>query len=242
MSPNQPEGGRGEQAPTPDLRAVGINTFPVPAFFCSADESFIWAFAVNTWERQEHLNPVHHNVILDTDQDGSADYVVFNADLGGPNSLSDGRQVAWVQNLGTGGFSAFFFAEHSMNTGNTVLYICGEQIGMNAADLLTTTVDMTVVAQDWYYGGPGDAIEGLTVTPLGEQYVGFTEDIAGKSNGTLAVVDYGPFPGNSPELGVMLLTNGDRGGGFRGGATEATEALLFSVARPPKLVGPPANQ
>ena len=59
-----------------------------------------------------------------------------------------------------------------MNTGNTVLLICGEQIGMNAANMLATKVDMDVVAQDWYYGGPGDLVEGLTVTPLGEQFYG----------------------------------------------------------------------
>jgi len=56
--------------------------------------------------------------------------------------------------------SAFFFAEHSTNTGNTVLLICGEQIGMNAANLLATNVNMAVVAQDFYFGGPGDVVEG----------------------------------------------------------------------------------
>ena len=35
ISPDQPEGGLGEQSPTPDIRAVGINTFPVPAGYCS---------------------------------------------------------------------------------------------------------------------------------------------------------------------------------------------------------------
>jgi len=67
-------------------------------------------------------------------------------------------------NLNTGNASAFFFAEHSTNTGNTVLLICGEQIGMNAANLLVDSVDMDVVAQDFYFGGPGDLVEGLTVT------------------------------------------------------------------------------
>jgi minor extracellular serine protease Vpr len=41
VSPNLPEGALGQQSPTPDLRAVGVNTFPVPAGFCSAEESFI---------------------------------------------------------------------------------------------------------------------------------------------------------------------------------------------------------
>lgn len=235
-SPDLPEGARGEQSPTPDIRAVGINTFPVPAFFCSAEESFIWAFAVNTWERQSHLVPVKHFVYLDTDQDGEDDYVVFNNDqsvfsTGSFGTISDGRQLTLVQNLNTGSVSAFFYTEHSTNTGNTVLLICGEQVGLTGTDMLATNVDMSVEAFDFYYGGPGDFIDGLTVTPLGEHFYAVPNDVLGNTYDPvgLAVFDYGPWPGNSPELGVMLVTNGDRGGGARGGATQDTEALLFTV-------------
>ena len=229
-SPNQPEGPKGGQAPTPDLRAVGVNTFQVPAGFCSAEPSFIWAFAINTWERQEHLLPVSHQVILDTDQDGTDDYVVLNRDLSFDN-VTDGRQVTWALDLATGAASAFFFAEHATNTGNTVLLICGEQVGLTGTDLLATNVDMDVFAQDFYYGGPGDLIEGLTVTPLGEQFFALPNDVPGNSSDPagLQVYDFGPFPGNTPELGILLFTNGDRGAGARGGATQETEALLFTT-------------
>ena len=233
VSPNIPEGGAGGQSPTPDIRAVGINTFPVPAGFCSGQASFLWAFAINTWERQEHLVPVSHQISLDTNQDGIDDYVVLNRDVSF-SSLSDGRQLSWVVNLNTGSAGAFFFAEHSTNTGNTVLFICGEQIGLSGPDILATNVDVTsVFAQDFYYGGPGDEVvfpNTLTVTPLGEQYFALSNDVPGKTYDAagLSIYDFGPFPGNTPELGVMLLTNGDRGAGARGGATKATEALLFT--------------
>jgi hypothetical protein len=208
---------------------VGINTFPVDAGTCSASPSFIWAFAVNTWEPQQHLLPVSHQVILDTNQDGTDDYVVLNRDASGLGTITDGRQLTYVVDLATGTASAFFFAEHSMNTGNTVLYICGEQIGMDAGDLLATNVDMDVVAQDFYYGGPGDTVEGLTVTPLGERWYGVPSDVPANTNDVagLSVYDFGLWPGNTPEKGLMLVTNGDRGTGARGGATHDTEALLF---------------
>jgi hypothetical protein len=226
-SPQLVPGGRGQQSPTPDIRAVGINTFPVPAGFCSANPSFLWAFAVNTWQRQQHLLPVSHQVYLDTNRDGIDDYVVLNRDASGLGTITDGRQLAWALNLETGAASAFFFAEHSTNTGNTVLYICGEQIGMSGTDLLATNVNMVVLAQDFYFGGPSDLVEGLTVTPLGERFYGEPTDVPGKGNGSLSVYDFGAFPGNSPEVGLMLITNGDRGAGNRGGATKDTEALLF---------------
>ena len=97
----------------------------------------------------------------------------------------------------------------------------------NAADLLTTQVDMEVYTDDFYFGGPGDEITGLTVTPLGERYLGIPEDLPGKTNGAVDVIDFGAFPGNTDELGIMLFTNGDRGSGNRGGATQDSEALLI---------------
>jgi subtilisin family serine protease len=226
-SPDIPTGPVGGQAPTPDIRAVAVNTFPVPAGFCSASASFLWVFAVNTWERQEHLLPVSNQVFLDTDQDGTDDFAVINRDVT-LNSVTDGRQLTWAVDLETGAAEAFFFAEHSMNTGNTVLVICGEQIGMDATDFFAN-VDASVVAQDFYYGGPGDLVEGLTIAPLGERFFGVPTDVPGNTNDAdaLEVTDFGPLPGNTPELGLMLVTNGDRGAGNRGGATKDTEALLL---------------
>lgn len=237
-SPEMPEGDAGEGEPTPDLRAVGVNTFPVAEGFCSAQPSFVWAFAINTWEPQQHLLPVSHLIYLqanlDDDEELEIDALVLNRDAAaGPpgfNQIGDGRQLTFALDFVSGSASAFFFAEHATDTGNTVLYICGEQIGMSGPDLLTTSVEMTVEAQDFYYGGPGDMIEGMTITPLGERYFGIPEDIAGNSTGSMTVVDFGAFPGNSPEYGVMLVTNGDRGAGAHGGATTDTEALLFTAS------------
>ncbi len=228
-SPAMPEGPRGGQSPTPDIAAVGVNTIPVPAGFCSGSPSFIWTFAVATHEEQSHLVPVSHEVYLDTDQDGVDDYLVLNRDLSGLTSLGDGRQVTWALDLVSGSASAFFFAEHSTNTSNTVLLICGEQVGLDASNFFQN-VDMDVVARDVYFGGPNDAITGLTVAPLGEQYLGLPNDVPGYTNDPagLTVIDFGPLPGNTPEEGVLLFTNGDRGGGARGGATDATQYLVFT--------------
>ncbi len=236
-SPDIPAGPAGGQSPTPDLAAVGINTFPVDAGVCLDDPSFIWAFSINSHERQQHLMPVSYWVWLDTNMDGEADWAVLNRDVT-LNNLTDGRQLAWTVDLGTGEADAFFFAEHSTNTGNTVLYICAEQIGMTEADMLATNVGIAWEATDFYYGGPGDVIGDpldlgdFVVTPLGEGYFGVPTDVPANTNDAAAldVTDFGPFPGNTPELGLMLVTNGDRGAGARGGATEATELIQLPVA------------
>jgi hypothetical protein len=208
---------------------VAITPFPLPPGFCSDNASFIWAFAVNTWERQTHLLPVVHVVSLDTNQDGTWDYEVYNLDLAGNGH--DGRQETWAANLATGDAEAFFFTEHATNTANTVLLICGEQVGLTGTDMLRTNVDMRVDTLDWYFAGPGDSVEGLTVTPLGERYFGVPRDIPGLGTGVMDAYDFGTFPGNSEEKGILLLTNGARSGNT-GGATKNTEALQFLVPAP----------
>ncbi|WP_374688383.1 S8 family serine peptidase [Promineifilum sp.] len=228
-SPNLPEGPAGGQAPRPDVRAFGVNTFPVPAGFCSANESFVWEFAINTWERQAHLLPVSHIVWVDVDQNGVDDYAILNRDFSSLNTITDGRQLTWVLKLSTGTANAFFYAEHATNTANTVLRVCAEQLGMTAADYGVNQVAAQLEAQDFYFGGPSDLLPYLNITPGGEQFIGLVNDLPARSNGTMQVINLGVVnPGDAPQLGVMLQTNSDRGAGARGGATQATEMLLFT--------------
>jgi len=216
----------------PDLKSVGVQTFPVDAGFCSAEASFLWAFAVNTWERQESLVPVVHNVYLDTNQDGIYDYVVFNFDLSFSGALSDGRNVTWSVDLATGDATAFFFTEHNFNSGNTVLTICGEQIGQNAANFFQPmTVD--ALAIEWYFQGVvSDAITGMEIAPLGERYLGFPEDIAPFGSGVIDVLDFGPVGTNPSESGLLVIATSASGA--------KTEAFTLRI-RPdrPKRSGDP---
>ena len=110
-----------------------------------------------------------------------------------------------------------------------VLYVCAEQIGMTREDLLKTNVDVSVFANDNYFNGPGDSVNGLTITPGGERYFATSEDLGPNEIGSITVSDRGAFDGNSDELGLMLFTNGDRGPGKRGGATQDTELKLLLV-------------
>lgn len=227
-SPNLPASVRGSNAPVIDLRAVGVQTFPVPAGFCSPDESFVYQFAINTWERTTHA--LAHNefwVSLDTDGDGGVDYIVLNADLSGPGGLSDGRSMTWSYDVTENTLDAWFFTSHISNSAATVLTVCGEQIGMNAADFFSP-MTMDVVAWDWYFTGlPTDSIEDLTVAPLGERYLGIlgADGVAGGEIGpfttqTLTAVDYGAAGTNPTETGLLL---------FLGAASREREAILLPV-------------
>ena len=228
VSPDLPEGAQGAQAPVVDLRYVGVTTIPVPAGFCSADESYLMRFAINTWEPQAHSNvPGIFELDLDTNQDGVFDYAILNWDLGYPG-IGDGRNVTWVFDLATGDGSAFFFTEHTFNSKNTVLTICGEQIGQNAANFFQPMTVDALAVDIYFQGAVTDAILGMEISPLGERYLGFPDTLDPYSSGSIEVYDFGKVGTNPSESGLLLLTTSDSGA--------KKEAITLRI-RPPGLKG-----
>ena len=197
-----------------DLRYVGVQTYPVPAGFCSDEPSFLMGLAANTWDRYSHANNIWIEFDLDTNGDGEFDYAVFNFDASGAftSAPSDGRSLAWVANLATGEADAFFYTQHETNSGNFVLFFCGEQIGMNAEDFFVTSMNVDAVAYDWYYSGNVDLISGMNVVPLGERYftvfgngdAGFTTLPPRSGARNFTVIDFGDQL-NETETGVLWL-------------------------------------
>lgn len=210
-SPNLPSPMPGANEGEVDLRYVGVQTYPVPAGFCSDVDSFVMSFAVNTWERQTHAISTSFIFYLDMDKDGLDDYAVLNRDVSF-NNVTDGRNLTWVLNLVTGDADAFFFTTHETNSGNTVLTFCGDQIGLNASDFLSTSFDVDVEGEDFYYGGPSDFILDMNVVPLGERY--FTVFANGDAAYTVLPPKSGPLgffvfdfggPLNETETGLLWL-------------------------------------
>ena len=229
-SPNLPEGEAGDQAPIIDLRYVGVATFPVPAGFCSADDSFVMQFAVNTWERQTHANaPATFEFDLDTNHDGAPDYAVFNQDLG------DGRNATFALDLATGTATVFFLTGHSTNSANTVLTICGEQIGMNAENFFDPITADVLAVDNYFQAVVTDFIAGVQFSALGERFLGTVDTIAPQSVGTLEVIDFGRAGTNPSETGLLLFMTGERDDGISG-APEGREAMTVRI-RPVKQSG-----
>jgi len=219
-----PEGGMGDQYQQVDLKDVGVMTYPVPAGYCSADPSFVYAIGITTYDRQALAvpNPIF-DVLLDTNQDGEWDYDVFNFDLSLSGSINDGRSVVWVQDLATNAVSAYFFLGHPTNSANYYLLLCGEQIGMNA-DNFFQPMDVMVMASDWYYSGDvTDYTDIFEVSPLGERYLAIGDYVAPGTTETWTVYDFGPDGTNPTAMGVMLLL---------GDAPEDNENMVLPVAAP----------
>lgn len=225
---DQPQGGPGENNPTPDFRYVGYATYPVPAGFCSDDPSFVMSFVTNTFEQQTHANyPFSFVVDIDADQDSVPDYQVFTSELGG--FAADGRNVTTVYDYATETSSIFFYTDHQIKSGNTVMSICGEQIGMNAANFFDP-MDIDVYAYDNYFTNLyTDAIEDITISPLGEQYLGLFEKggigattLAPQQSDKLRIIDLGKTTNNT-ESGLLLL--------YRDGAQQGVAVAVLYVGK-----------
>lgn len=161
-SPNLPHGRRGLQHPMPDLRHVGYATTPGG---CGEDGD-LFAFAVNTWERQTHANaPAILSAFLDVDGDGQDDFQVLTQELAraqGGAPWSDGRNAAWIQDVLSGSLTSLFFTDHDTNSANTVMNVCSRQLGASAGAL--GKVRLRFVAYDGYFtGNETDRTEPVTV-------------------------------------------------------------------------------
>lgn len=189
--PQQPVGGPGEENPTPDLRHVGYASYPNG---CGADGD-LFAFAVNTWERQTHANaPALFSVFVDIDGDGVDDAEVFTAELGllQGAAFSDGRNLTWVDNFAEPGANAFFFTDHETNSANTVMYACSSQFGAAAGEL--GEVNVRFEAYDLYFTGTvTDATDTSTIDLQADRPVfadsGDNVTVLGRGRPTSVVAD-----------------------------------------------------
>jgi hypothetical protein len=225
-------GDHGEGKPTPDIRAVGVSTDAVPAGFCAADESFLWNFAFNMYERKASPVGTIHEVDLDIDNDGSFEYAIINQDLSGIFTVTDGRQVSSIVDLATGDSILEFFVEHATNSRNVVLTVCGSDLGLTLADR-GRKIGAVFSAYTWYFDDPANpvvppsVVDHVVITPFGEQLTAPRTVLPGQTSGTLTVSLHPRYPGTTTQPGVLLINNSDFFATNHGGATWDTEALIL---------------
>ncbi|ACL25431.1 S8 family serine peptidase [Chloroflexus aggregans] len=191
--------GAGMQMPPMDLRYVGVRAFDGTGV-CPANSPII-QFAVTTHQRITHSNyPVEIDLLFDTNRDGTPDYVGYTAEVG--SFASDGRNAFFVGPVG-GPYSAFFFTSHATNSTNTVVTLCGSQIGVTA---LGQQINVDAYTYDNYFTGfELSKIEGMS-TVLGAPR--FDIDIGSgvvPANGSLTTTVYRfNAPSDVTDSGILL--------------------------------------
>ncbi|MGQ9613966.1 S8 family serine peptidase [Chloroflexus sp.] len=211
--------GAGMQMPPIDLKYVGVRAFDGTGF-CPADSPVI-QFAVTTHQQITHSNyPVEIDLLFDTNRDGTPDYVGFTAELSLPSGAfaADGRNAFFVGPL-SGPYSAFFFTDHATNSANTVLTMCGSQIGVAG---LGQQINVDAYTYDNYFTSfELSKIEGMS-TVLGAPR--FDIDVGSgvvPANGSLTTTIYRfNAPADVTDSGILLQYS------FAPGGREASAIIV----------------
>ncbi len=144
-----------------DLRSVG-------ARLVTAGGQPAVQFGISTFGIRAHPNyPAEFDIFIDTNRDGTDDFVVFNRENGA--FASTGQNVVAAGPLPNGPFAIRFFTDADLDSGNVILTARLSDIGL----IPSTQFNFSVLAGDNYFTGAiTDAIVGMTYTLATPRFVG----------------------------------------------------------------------
>lgn len=159
----------GDGFATIDVRSVGVRYLP-PAL-CGAH---CLEFAISNYARQSHPNyPAGFEIYIDTNNDGTDDYVVYNQESG--TFGSSGQNRVYVASLAGGAGSSVFFTDADLNSGNLIFTVLLNNEGLPGLPSLgaatSATLGISLYAYDNYFTGTyTDAVAGMKFTPAAPKY------------------------------------------------------------------------
>jgi subtilisin family serine protease len=188
-----------------DLRATGVRD--------DADEGLI-QFAIASQQRQTSpLYPAGFEVLLDTDRNGTNDYLIYNTELGG--AATSGQSVVAVQKLvPAGAATPVSYVITDFDSSTRVYTVPLQTLGLSRGSRFNFTVNAydnyntgiisdSIAGQSWTVGAPRyttTAGDTFTVPELGVKQVGVVKN---------------PRAGTSSQTGLLLLFADARVNDFR---------------------------
>ena len=144
--------GPGDNFAIVDLRSVGVR-----------QSGSVIQFGIDTYGQRSHANyPAEFDIYIDSNNDGTDDFVVFNLENGGFGVT--GQNVVEVFKLNppsAGPVGIFFFTDADLNSGNAIMSAPMAAVGLTPS----TKFRYSVYAFDNYFTGAlTDAIENMTMT------------------------------------------------------------------------------
>ncbi|HSV68471.1 MAG TPA: S8 family serine peptidase [Methylibium sp.] len=205
--------GPGSNLPLIDLKAVGVRAVNVGGGATSGLQ-----FAISAWTKRAHpLYPGGYEVQIDGNNDGTADFAVYQSELSGFGA--SGQSVVNVLNLATGASAIYFYNDADLQSGNSIFTVPTAAVGISDP---TQPFTFTVLAYDNYFTGTvTDAIEGMRFTAATPRFVvaGDTSPIAAGGTRQLAATPVAGGAAASPSQRGLLLM-------YRRNAGSESDAVL----------------
>lgn len=141
--------GPGDNFAIIDLRSVGVRQLGSNI-----------QFGIDTFGQRSHANyPAEFDIYIDSNNDGTFDYVVFNLENGGFGTT--GQNVVEVFNLATNAAGIFFFTDADLNSGNAIMTAPLSAVGLTPSTQFTYSV---FAFDNYFTGNLTDSIENMTFT------------------------------------------------------------------------------
>jgi minor extracellular serine protease Vpr len=160
-------------------------------------------FAVAGQQRQTiPLYPAGYEIDIDTDQDGTVDYAVFQQEAVGVGS--SGESLVYVLNVATGAGSAYYYTDADFDSSTQILAAPLSALGLSRGD----TFDFSVLAFDNYFSGlVTDVIEGQTWTVGSAKYAlsGNADSLVVPKNNRIRVTVAQKAGVDSTQTGLLFL-------------------------------------
>lgn len=161
-------------------------------------------FAMNTWgERSHPVYPGAFQIEIDTNNDGTTDFLLTNRENGG--FFATGQCVVVLTDVAAQTSITRFYADADFNSGNMIFTAALSDLGITAATKFT----YSVYAGDNYFSGfITDSIEGIAYTPGSPRFFGSGLPAAGipaGSEANLTINRYAAGDAASPSQSGLLL-------------------------------------
>lgn len=193
----------GENYAVIDLKSVGVRAVNVGGGTIGVQ------FAITTWGERAHPNyPAEFDIYVDSNADGTNDYVIYNAENTG--FAASGQSLVVVQNLATSAQVARFYNSADLSSANVVFTVLASDIGVS----LTTPFKFGVLAFDNYFTGAGtDMIDYMTYTLGAPRFTApsFAMPVNVTSGLSISSVAGGDVASPSQTGLLFLYTNGKKG-------------------------------
>ena len=113
-----------------DVRDVGVQVLPGAAVGASDSDRGL-VFLINTWGQATNQSVNEYDVLIDTNGDGQADFVIVGFDLGAVTTgVEDGRFASFTIDASTNEIIDAFFADAPMNGSTIELPAVASEIGL----------------------------------------------------------------------------------------------------------------
>jgi hypothetical protein len=178
-------------------------------------------FAITTFQPRSHPDvPAEFDVVIDVNNDGTPDLVVFNADLGALNSGNfSGQNAVWVYDIGAGTVNAYFYTIADLDSANAIFTVPLSALKTKAGLTLNVNTPFTfsLLAFDNYFtGNLTDQIGPMLYElDMPQVYPDRPDVLVAAGGSTLInvvpnnagnVFFAGPYNGNSPsQTGLLLM-------------------------------------